>query len=77
MRDPENDDESFPSTHEINRRTICNAERYVVSRTYSEEIEAIVKQFTFTRNQPKMDREELLRYFEEKSEEGKEGLWLR
>ena len=51
----------LPTTRELNRRMIWQAERFVVSSRHSDDIEALVKEFAFTIDLPLLDRDELLR----------------
>lgn len=60
----------IPPTRELNRRIICQAERFVVSPCMSEEIGVLIAEFAFTVGQPKIDRDDLLRHIrnDEKAE---------
>jgi hypothetical protein len=62
----------LPNEHflrEMNKRMVYNAERFVVSRTRSPEIVNAVKRFSYTRQHPKLDRNELFPYIEQKMRE--------
>lgn len=50
-----------PTTQDLNRCMIWQAERFVVSSQTSEDIEAVVKEFAFTVDLPLMDHNELRR----------------
>jgi hypothetical protein len=43
-----------------NRRTAINAERYVFASQGSEGIEKLVKKYSFTRKQPRLDKDEMI-----------------
>jgi hypothetical protein len=45
---------------ELNRRTVCSAERFVISPIRTRQIAGLVKEFAHTRGRPKMDRDEMV-----------------
>jgi hypothetical protein len=44
----------------VNRRTAINAERYVFASQLSEGIEKLIKKYSFTRKQPRLDKAEMI-----------------
>jgi hypothetical protein len=48
-------------TREMNNRMVQNAERFIISRRQSPQIENAVKKFSYTRQQPKLNKAEILR----------------
>lgn len=51
----------LPTTRELNRRMIAQADRFVVAPDYSDDIEGLVKDFAFTMDLPYLDRNEVER----------------
>ena len=43
-----------------NRRTAINSERYVFASHMSDGIEKLVKKYSFTRKQPRLDKDEMI-----------------
>jgi hypothetical protein len=65
---PEDGLEITPNEHfvrEMNKRTVYMAERFVVSRSRSEEVADLVQRFSLTRKQPKLDQFDLFKYLEQ------------
>lgn len=65
-----------PNEHfvrEMNNRTVYNAERFVVSRSRSLEIVNTVRRFSYTREHPKLDRNGVFQYIEQKLREHGDG----
>ncbi len=61
--------------NDVNRKIACVAERYIISPVRAEDIDRLRNEFAYTRETPKVDREEVARLLEaaEREQRGRRG----